>query len=68
MSAPDLDALYAEAENEATDAFMRQRFGLQPVDDPSGLLGQPSGTPPPEASEDEMFESYMRRYFPGSVG
>jgi hypothetical protein len=62
VSAPDLDALYAQAEREAaalaeqeaTDAFIRQRFGTKPVDDLSGLFtGQPSlavvatSVPPP---------------------
>jgi hypothetical protein len=67
VSAPDLDALYAQAEAEAVDALMRRRFRVAPVEDRSGLLGQPSGTSSAEASEDEQFEAYMRRHFPGSV-
>jgi hypothetical protein len=56
VSAPDLDALYAEAELEATDAFMQRRFGLEPVNDLSGVFtGQsslaPAPTSEPPASE-----------------
>jgi hypothetical protein len=46
MSAPDLDAIYAEAvdeaiasaEDKAVDGFIRRRFRVEPVDDPSGLF------------------------------
>jgi hypothetical protein len=43
VSAPDLDALYAEAEDEAVDAFVQKRFGTEPVHDLSGMFtGQSS--------------------------
>jgi hypothetical protein len=38
VRAADLDALYAAAQDEATDALMQQRFGCEPVDDLSGLF------------------------------
>ena len=66
MNAPD-PAVLAQADDLVTDAVVRRCFGVGPVEDPSGLLGQPSGAPPAEATEDEMHDAYMRRHFPGSV-
>ena len=52
----------------AVDEYVRIRFGVESVDDRSGLFtGKPSTTPG-EPDEDALFEAYMRRYFPGSVG
>jgi hypothetical protein len=49
VSAPDLDALHAQAELEAVDAFVQRRFGLEPVDDLSGMFtGRSSLVPEPE--------------------
>ena len=42
---------------------MQRRFGTQPIDDPSGMFGQPTGTPPADASEDEHFAAYMKMHF-----
>lgn len=67
-NAPDLQALAHAADDEAVDAMMQRRHGVESFDDPSGLLGQPSGTPPADASEDEQFEAYMKTHFRGSVG
>ena len=64
MNAPD-PAVLAEADDLVTDAVVRRCFGVGPVEDPSGLLGQPGL--PAGASEDEMHDAYMRRHFPGSV-
>jgi hypothetical protein len=48
VSAPNLDALYAEAELEAVDGMVQRRFGLQPVEDVSGMFtGRSSLAPAP---------------------
>ena len=69
MSAPDPDQPWAEGVDQAiVDDYVRRRFGVEPQDDPSGLDGSRSPVPPCEHDEDALFEAYMRRYFPGSVG
>lgn len=67
MTAPVLDELYATALDEATDSCIADRFGVEPVEDPSGML-LPSPPVPADADEDAMFAGVMRRYYPGSVG
>ena len=42
VSAPDPKALTAD--DAAVDQLMRALFGVEPVDDPSGLRGAPTGT------------------------
>ena len=62
MSAPDP---LADAINALTDECVRRRFGVEPVEDPSGLL---LSAPAPTPDEDEQFDAYMRRYSRAAFG
>jgi hypothetical protein len=79
MSAPDLDALYAEAvdeaiaraEDKAIDGFIRRRFRVEPVDDPSGLFTGMSSlavAPAPAAGGNEPVTPTMPHLHHGPRG
>jgi hypothetical protein len=64
MNAPDLDALRAQAQDDAiVDDYVRRHFGVEPTEDRSGLFGR--ATPASgETDEEALFQAHMRR-FPG---
>jgi hypothetical protein len=47
---------------------VRRVFSVEPQPDPSGLLGREPVPAPVEADEEALYQVYMQRYFPGSVG
>jgi hypothetical protein len=67
MSAPDLDALYAEAVDQAVaDDYVRRHHRAEPVADPSGML-LPAEPVPADADEDARFAAAMETCFPARV-
>ena len=62
MRLPDIDQLSADTVNDATvDELRPARLGVEPQDDPSGLDGSRSPSPPSEPDEDALFAAYMDR-------
>lgn len=63
---PNIERAMVEADEAHTAAVVRRFTGLEPQPDPSGLLGAVPA--PGEATEEEQYQQYMRRFFPQAAG
>jgi hypothetical protein len=63
MNTPDLDALRAQAQDDAiVDDYVRRRFGVEPREDRLGLFRGHLTPTPGEPDEEALFQAHMRRF------